>query len=651
MAKSLKAPILLVLIALPIVLVGQPITLVRAQSLTQETQQQFTSTLPAGYYNATAITVTAPSIIGYATNSNVSIYTAFMDQQEFSIFRSTGDITNSIFYQGGPQLHDALLEGAGTYYLVEYAYAGPAEITGLYIVNPNVDLRNSTTNVGGLVTIQPGQQFTLPLHVETLGSTTRVDIVGASTRVVQYALLDQTTNTVVFTSPSVTITNFTVYPTVSVGYNMTLNPGQYVMGITDESSVAAYVYFSYTMIPAYVNPFLLNFGSPSPTGIAAYGLYNSSGTITPYKVDTTSIVGYADIRTLQATDNQSESHQSSLQENAVLEVNNTDGAVFTYWPQNVLAFDTGASTVTYRNNVLNTTGDGAELTNQTILGTGSTSVDNTSGVIQTYYGNYNSNYTYTYTLPQAWVLYMNETVEQGTGVIISMGVRALDGPTPDKITWFDKITIVDPNVASADFVVDGRAYTPAGANTYIGSFFDAELVFGGGAGGQAATYSLDASLALFYWDQTMKPFPSLYTFGDDTAEAAFNIDVTNGNGVATARSGTPYYGILTNDFNASLASLVAASKPQSAGPSYLDYVAGGAVIAAALVVAFIMVMRKRGKGSTVLEGTSPVPTAGRFCGNCGSAIDRDAMFCPSCGTQQVPEDRGLGGGQSGAQQA
>ena len=77
-----------------------------------------------------------------------------------------------------------------------------------------------------------------------------------------------------------------------------------------------------------------------------------------------------------------------------------------------------------------------------------------------------------------------------------MGVRALDGPTPDKITWFDKITIVDPNVASADFVVDGREYTPAGANTYIGSFFDAELVFGGGAGGQAATYSLDASLAL-----------------------------------------------------------------------------------------------------------------------------------------------------------
>ena len=227
--------------------------------------------------------------------------------------------------------------------------------------------------------------------------------------------------------------------------------------------------------------------------------------------------------------------------------------------------------MTYRNNVLNITGDGAQFTNQSILGTGTTSVDNHDGALQTYYGNYDSNYTYAYTLPQAWVLYMNETVEQGRGVLISMGVRALDGPSPDKITWYDKITIVDPGVASADFTVNGREYTPAGADTSIGSFFDAELVFGGGAGGQAATYSLDASLALFYWDQTLRPFPSLYTFGDDTAEAAFNIEVTIGNGVATAQSGTPYYGILTNDFNASLASLVAGSKPQSASPSYLGY--------------------------------------------------------------------------------
>ncbi len=650
MAKSLKAAVLLLLIAIP-VLVGQPFAPVRAQSPSAETQNQFTSTLSTGQFNVTTIAVTSPSIIGYATNSNASIYTAFMDRQELSAFAASGDIRNSIVYQVGSQLYDALLEGSGTYYLVEYAYAAPADITGLYIVNPNVDLRNSTTSVGELVTIYPGQLFTLPLHLETLGSTTQVDIVGASTRLVQYALLDQTTNTLVFTSPSVTITNFTVHPTVSLGYNMTLRAGEYILGVTDQSPDAAYVYISYTLIPAYVNPFLLNFGAPSPTGIAAYGIYNSSGTITPYKVDTTSVVGYADVRTLQATDNQSGSHQSSLQENTVLQVNNTDGSVYTYWPQNVLALDTGASTVTYRNNVLNITGDGAQFTNQSILGTGTTSVDNHDGALQTYYGNYDSNYTYAYTLPQAWVLYMNETVEQGRGVLISMGVRALDGPSPDKITWYDKITIVDPGVASADFTVNGREYTPAGADTSIGSFFDAELVFGGGAGGQAATYSLDASLALFYWDQTLRPFPSLYTFGDDTAEAAFNIEVTIGKGVATAQSGTPYYGILTNDFNASLASLVAGYKPQSASPSYLGYVAGGAVIAAAIVVALIMVTRRKGGVGTAPVGTSPTPGAGLFCGNCGGALDRQARFCPNCGTQQLYEVEGQGGGPPSPPQA
>ena len=122
-------------------------------------------------------------------------------------------------------------------------------------------------------------------------------------------------------------------------------------------------------------------------------------------------------------------------------MNNTDGSVYTYWPQDVLAFDTGSSIVTYRDNVLNTTGDGAPLDNQTIHGVGTTSVDDVKGVNQTYYGNYDSNYTYRYTLPQAWVLYTNETVEQGTGVVIQMGVSAIQGTSPYEITWFDRITM------------------------------------------------------------------------------------------------------------------------------------------------------------------------------------------------------------------
>ncbi len=641
MAKGLSAALMVVLLLLPVLMVSQPFSPARAQTGTGEYEQEYTNSLRAGYYNSTAITIQSPSIIGYATKSNVSIYTAFMDQQELDGFTQPSAIANSIFYQAGDGLYDAVLEGPGTYYLVEYAYAGAANVTALYVVNPNVNLRNSTTSVGELVTIDPGEVFALPLHVETLGSSSQVDIVGASTRVVQYALLDKSTGEMVFRSPDVTITNFTVTPTVSVGYNVTLKPGLYVMGITDESSDPAYVYFSYTITPTNVNPYLFAFGPPSPTGIAAYGIYNDSGTVVPYEVESTAIVGFAQVSELQATDNESGSHQCSLQENTVLEVNDTDGSSFTYWPQNVLAFDTGAATVTYRDNVLNITGDGAQLTNQSITGAGTTSLDDNVGVIQSYYGNNGSDYTSVYALPQSWVLYTNETVEQGVGVLISMGVRALDGPAPKEITWYDRITIHDPNVAAAALVVDGMSYTPAGASSINGMFYDAELVFGGAAGGQAATYKLDANLALFYQGHTLVPFPSLYTFGDDSAEAAYNIIVSYGNGSAIAQSGTPNYGILTNDFNASLASLVASATPHHSSILALLAYAGAGVLVVVIVAVVLVAARRRPEPAVPQEKGEQQPAPG-FCGNCGAPVEPDAAFCANCGSRQVPESPAAG---------
>jgi len=631
-AKTVAVALLLALSA--VVAAGPLAPAARAQPLAGAAQSEFTNRLPPQHFNATLVAVSSLSIVGYATRSNASIYTAFMDQQQLDEFARLGDVTDSIFYQSGTESYDALLEGPGTYYLVEFADSGAANVSALFTVNPDVDLRNSTTSVGDLVAIQPGETFALPLHVETLGSTSTVDIIGASTRVVQYALLDNTTGGLVYESPYVTFTNFTVFPATSVGYNFTLPPGQYVVGITDESPDPASVYFSYTIVPAYANPYLFATGGPSPTGVAAYGIYNRSGTIVPYEVETPSVVGYVEASALKAVDDQTGGHDCSIQENVVLRINDSDGATRTYWPQNVLSFDTGASTVTYRDNVLNITGDGAQLDNRTIEGTGTTLVDNGSGTPETYYGNYYSGYTYAYRLPQTWVLYTNETVEPGVGVLVSMGVRAPDGPDPGSVTWYDAITIVDPAASAAAFVVDGRSYTPAGAASANGMFYDAELVFGGGAGGQAATYDLDARLALFYLDQTLRPFPSLYTFGDDTAEAADNIAVSPGDGAAVARSGVPYYGILTNDFNSSLAALLAG--PRSSSPPYLEYLAVGAaaaaIVAAAAVVLPISIRKKAPVGD--VGGTAIPPVA--FCGDCGAPVETDALFCPACGATQRP---------------
>ena len=632
----MRALLVVCLIVIPVIAVSHPLPTAHAQNLSQA-ETKFQQYLYPGYFNYTQITVDSPAIIGYATDSNVSIDTAFMTPEQEGAFAQSGDITNSVFYQTGQQNYNALLEVPGTYDLVMYAPDGAASISGLYIINSNINLQNSTTSVAETVTIQPGSAFTIPLHVETLGSTSRVEVLGASSQAVQYVLQDKTTNQVVFASPQVTISNFTVVPTVSLGYNFTLDPGQYFMDIQNSTPNPAIVYFQYTITPEYVNPYLLLFGPPSPTGITAYGLYNQSGSITTYKVASSSIVGFADIRQLKAVDNGTNSPEASLQENAVLQVNNTDGSTFTYWPQNVLDFDTSAHTVTYRDNMLNTTGDGAQLTNQSIIGTGTTNVANNNGVVQTYYGNYNSNYTYSYSLPQAWILYMNETVVSGQGVLIQMGQRALDGAAPDRITWFDNIMVQDPNVQSADFIVNGKQYTPAGANSFIGSFYDAELVFGGGPGGQAAHFTLNANLALFYWDQTLKPFPSVYTFGDDTAEAAFNILVTNGNGAASVTSGAPYYGILTNDFNASLPHLISqALAARQSGLPYTGLLIGAAVVAVIVVLVLVLVVRRR--SAKMAEAMQQVPAVAQpalaYCGNCGTPVDPAAMFCPNCGAPQ-----------------
>jgi thermopsin len=634
--SGLKAVLLIMLILVPAFAVVQTLPVAKAQGQTQnETEDEFVNLLSTNHYNYTAISVTEPSIVGYATKSNVSIYTAFMDQQQLEAFTAPSDIANAIFYQGGLVSYDALLAAPGTYYLVIYSPSAPANVTELYTIDPNIDLHNATTNVGEFITIQPGSTFTIPLHVETLGSSSQVDILGASSQIVQYTVFDNTTQTAVYTSPDVTITNFTGSPTVSAGYNLTLVRGFYILAIQDASPDPAYVYFQYTVTPAYVNPFILNFGPPSPTGIAAYGIDNESGNVVPYKVVTNAVVGFAQVNALTALDNKSGTHQASLQLNTVLQVNNTDGSLFTYWPQNVLAFVTNASSVTYRDNVLNTTGDGAQLTNQTIQGVGITTGDDNDGVMQTYYGNYASNYTYTYSYPQTWILYMNESIVQGHGVLIQMGVRALDGANSGKITWYDKIMIVDPNVANAGFVVDGRAYTPAGAATFIGSYYDAELVFGGGAGGQAATLSaLNARLALFYSDNgTLAPYPSLYTFGDDTAEAVYNVRVSSADGYASLQPGTPTYSLLTNDFNASFATLLSEAK-RPAALSLSSPLVLGAVAVVVLVVVALAVFSRRHRPSQVatVQPQAVTAPAASFCRNCGAKIEPGEAFCGICGT-------------------
>ena len=101
MLRNLGTAAAIMLIVLSATLVVHPFTSVGAQTQGAKIENEFTNVIPVGRFNSTSITVTSPSIIEYSTDSNVSIYTAFMDQQELDSFRQPADIANSIFYQQG----------------------------------------------------------------------------------------------------------------------------------------------------------------------------------------------------------------------------------------------------------------------------------------------------------------------------------------------------------------------------------------------------------------------------------------------------------------------------------------------------------------------------------------------------------------------
>ena len=561
-----------------------------------------TQDLQSGYYYDVKLDLQNASVASYViyyTVSNVSIVTAFMTQSEYASFSSGVSMPatsllatqNSTFVSSGNYYlnFNGLLVSPGTYYFVFYSNVGSAHVLYSYDADLSLQIKNETTSYGAFILIPPRSSVPIVIHDETLGATSKISILGASNETLSYSLLGRPGSvgpegrelgqqlSQIFTSPPVTTTNVTSQAAangeVTPFYNFTLSPGLYAISLSNNHTTPAFAYLSYDLIPQYANPYLSYADSPAfpaaPTGIAAFGLYNDSGVITPYNVTTSEVVGFANITSILVAKSPNCSPNSqqdaSLQLNSILVIEHSDGSTFSYWPQNVPSFYTTCSVVQYDNDVLNMTGDGAYLTNDTITSSngGFTAVDNNSGIIQDYYGIQfaypQEVYGAYYNLPFAFLTVMNETVLPGEGVLLQFGIDILQNGTTavqsPTIYWFDNVMIHDPAVSSAYFLVSGSQYTPIGADKYNdgfhGGYYDSELVFGGGGGGASSDFqSLSAMLALQYLDpQTgnISSFPSYYSFGGDTAESTGNVHVEyGGGGLVFVSTGTPDYLYLTD---------------------------------------------------------------------------------------------------------
>jgi hypothetical protein len=286
--------------------------------------------------------------------------------------------------------------------------------------------------------------------------------------------------------------------------------------------------------------------APQPSGIASYGLTNASGTDNPYAVASTDVVGLASISSLEALNSSAGSvganpSGATLQLNSMLVVDEGSGSQV-YWCQNTPDFVTSASQISFSDNVWNASVSGF-LSNDSITsqgGGGYVSTYDQKGTVQYFYAYGDSNATYT--LPLGLTLLMNATAEPGTGVLVQFGARSTEDlyGAGTGAVWFDNVTVHDPGATSAYFATDGNYSTP------IGTFYDTEFVFGGEGNGETTSFtSLGASLGLYYANGTspsLSAFPSYFSFGQDTAEAADNLRVSYlGDGGASVSVGTPNY--------------------------------------------------------------------------------------------------------------
>ncbi len=460
--------------------------------------------------------------------------------------------------------------------------------------------------------------------------------------------------------------SITYQNTTSVVENLQVPSGEYFLVFYAYGSRALvdYGYDVYPNTPYSYGPV----PAPEASGIASYGITNDSGVAVPYEVETSQIVGVANISSVLANNPQAPSYGDNvagmtLQLNTNLVVNETNGLQDIYWVQNTPDFVTSNNVVSLTDNIWNNTDLVGMLTNQSITSTnfanGGAVYTTTSEGVTSYAYLFSEN-NVTYKLPFSFALVENETVEKGTGVLVQLGFRDLQNGTltTSPTFWYDNVTIHVPNVESAYYEVAGNATTP------IGSFFDSEFVFAG-EGNFESTQFLDmsASLGLFYYNEStgsLSSFPTYYSFGADTGESVTNLAVNYSNGIAYVTVGNPNYvylggstltlpsdyklpssifsapstsGASSTTTQTTQSSTTAVSLPVPASNNDLLYAAAAVALVMVVVVAAVLAMRK---GKPFEQTVQTFPQTTKTCPYCGTVLPPGAIFCSQCGQAQQP---------------
>ncbi|BBG23334.1 Thermopsin [Sulfuracidifex tepidarius] len=294
----------------------------------------------------------------------------------------------------------------------------------------------------------------------------------------------------------------------------------YVVVYNNVVSVTVSVHLSAHALP--IEPLVYHSSLPAPIGLGFYGIVNESGRITGFVTPYQEAIGYATVYSILAYNATPPKGVnpwgSSLQMNAVLQVNTTRGT-YVYWLQNVVEFVTDKDAYCIEDNVWNYSSGKSTLTNTSVTGEG-----------YVYFLESRDEYYYAspdipanYSLPFSVVLYTKLVSITPESINVSFGYNLGSG-----VVWYDNVTIHQTDTISALLLVNPFNATPSGDP------YDLDLVFVG-EGNYEYTYfeQMNASLGLqmvLLNGKVVTPSP-LYTFGM-TGEEADNLRVIDVDGRA-----------------------------------------------------------------------------------------------------------------------
>ncbi|MCY0852120.1 MAG: thermopsin family protease [Thermoplasma acidophilum] len=268
--------------------------------------------------------------------------------------------------------------------------------------------------------------------------------------------------------------------------------------------------------------------APAPMGVADVGLFNSSGSITPYSVNTTGIMGAVDLNSTQVFylyDDQP--YSFAVQLNAVAhDVDLFGNSSYSFWAQNVVIYSTRTHQLSFIDNVWNFSSPAFNMTANALHGNGKL----VPGVFY-----YDIGPTFNISFPFSLKLYLNSSLVGGNDAIYFN--YSIENGKITKSGSYDAVTFNSSGKASspARFLISGYSPSPAGL------LYDAELaITGPGGGSNVNVYGINGTMGLYLYNSTSKAFNtvrSAYDAGVDTGETSYGVDVGWYGNMADLQSG------------------------------------------------------------------------------------------------------------------